>query len=836
MSLSDYQRAQRRMTKHLDERDRPTTQSNPERTWSPIGVGSTDALPYSLLATLNDITFAVAREPVSEPLLKGIIDLVAARVPGLSLEIRLSADALPSIRAPITVRNQLQSDRMPTGGAEVRVPLHAQGQVVGSAILQTSEPTLRSDVLVFLRSLISVIETGIERTTAGVQAREVRDDRDTLLDLAERIGLARTLDDLLPVVEHLTQRLGLPALHVVIPGGDGTLFTALDAVDRTPVEPKDFCDRRVVRRALEDRETQLVIDVQRDAGAYIPLWNLAAQAAVTPLVDLDVALGVVVVETPAERALRREDVRASEAVASILAPAVRRIAGGMMRARHEFATSLIREMSGLARESDSEELFFHAVATTINTAMGWSCAVGLLEGERLRFPVVICAGDAQPASWLDEDVPISVGVTGRVARTGEAVLLTDATSDPDFLEATPQTTSEICIPLIVDSTIVGILNIESIAPDRLDEIDFDLAIGIARIIELGVQTRRLRALLATTSDKADALHDLVDAALMRDDPHTRLRRLLEEVCNHDGASQAAVWLVADNGLELLASSAGADAAPIVDYEDGALHQVLTKGQAHIDFGWIGTSPLIPDSQALRGICVAPIRLGENVQGVFVAAGQPGAPLSGFKLDMIEVAAGLAGIVSGEIFAEREVSRAAGLDPTTAVPNIEFARQRLDALLQRASDTGLGFAVLMLDLDDFREVNTALGRDAGDAILRRVADRLVEQLRGDDLIARYGSDEFVVVLPGAGERDATQVAQRLIESVADVGRLSGRPELSVSVGIAAHPDDGDTVRNLLRAAEAAVDAAKSAGSAQIAHYRDLSNFHRGDLVRRWYSGA
>ena len=116
---------------------------------------------------------------------------------------------------------------------------------------------------------------------------------------------------------------------------------------------------------------------------------------------------------------------------------------------------------------------------------------------------------------------------------------------------------------------------------------------------------------------------------------------------------------------------------------------------------------------------------------------------------------------------------------------------------------------MLDLDDFRNVNNDLGHQAGDELLRRIAESLVQAGRDSDLIFRYGGDEFTILLPNTDETGALQVAERSRIAVAATDGT-----VTASVGVATFPKDGETVTEILLAADRACYVAKRGGRDKI----------------------
>ncbi|MFO1267316.1 MAG: diguanylate cyclase [Rubrivivax sp.] len=163
-------------------------------------------------------------------------------------------------------------------------------------------------------------------------------------------------------------------------------------------------------------------------------------------------------------------------------------------------------------------------------------------------------------------------------------------------------------------------------------------------------------------------------------------------------------------------------------------------------------------------------------------------------------------------------RLAETDALTGLPNRRGLQSRLAAALgdRRASAAGRLTALYMLDLDGFKPVNDRHGHDVGDALLAAVGERLRAQLRGSDVVARMGGDEFVVLASGL-EDDAAALAlgRKLLAAFDTPFQAAGhRCEVGVTVGYAIAPLDGDNAGDLLKRADAAMYAGKQAGKRQV----------------------
>jgi diguanylate cyclase (GGDEF)-like protein/PAS domain S-box-containing protein len=180
--------------------------------------------------------------------------------------------------------------------------------------------------------------------------------------------------------------------------------------------------------------------------------------------------------------------------------------------------------------------------------------------------------------------------------------------------------------------------------------------------------------------------------------------------------------------------------------------------------------------------------------------------------------------------EAELTRRAFHDGLTGLPNRALFRDRLDQALARSARSEDSLAVLMLDLDDFKQVNDTLGHDAGDALLQAVAARLDEVIRPSDTLARFGGDEFALLLDGSMRPQSVNLARRLLERLAEPITIADRQlAVSASIGIAVHSGghgDGD---ELVRNADVAMYAAKEAGRGRFEVFHIDMAREFGELV-------
>ncbi len=157
-------------------------------------------------------------------------------------------------------------------------------------------------------------------------------------------------------------------------------------------------------------------------------------------------------------------------------------------------------------------------------------------------------------------------------------------------------------------------------------------------------------------------------------------------------------------------------------------------------------------------------------------------------------------ITQRMWEEGQLRQQATSDPLTGLANCRWFIDVLNTEIRRSQRTGRTLAVLLLDLDDLKKINDRYGHSVGNRALCRLADILRTHCRALDTAARYGGDEFALILLDAGEAAASHVARRISEQLA-MG--SENPPLTVSVGVAVYPQDGETADMLLGAADRAL---------------------------------
>ncbi|MCG7979518.1 MAG: EAL domain-containing protein, partial [Candidatus Thiodiazotropha endolucinida] len=187
---------------------------------------------------------------------------------------------------------------------------------------------------------------------------------------------------------------------------------------------------------------------------------------------------------------------------------------------------------------------------------------------------------------------------------------------------------------------------------------------------------------------------------------------------------------------------------------------------------------------------------------------------------LKSAARLAGIVMERDQAQKRIRELAYKDELTGLASRARFYQQLEESIKTSNRSGRRFALLYVDLDDFKGVNDSLGHDAGDLLLKDIAKCLKSISREIDFVARLSGDEFCIIVKDVDDDyAAAHVAQRCLDMISEPIELSARKFIpSCSIGIAHYPDDGEDLSSMLKAADTSLYSAKEHGKNQFAFYR------------------
>ena len=420
-------------------------------------------------------------------------------------------------------------------------------------------------------------------------------------------------------------------------------------------------------------------------------------------------------------------------------------------------------------------------------------------------------------------VRMGEGITGWVAETGQAVIVPDAARHPRALDV-PGTVpiaeeSMLIAPLRSEGRVIGVVVLSRIGLDRYDDDELRLLRVLADQTSVAIENARLLAARDRHVTELAALLD-ISQAVSRSSDEVELAAILARKVAEAAAMDACVLTRADEATGALDFIAGWDRDPARAIpREAPLHRaarqvVLSDTPRLIDI----VRDSLEAAEAARCATLGavrtwllPLTTAGRVLGIAELVSRDGERSVGAdELSLLRTMANqiASGLENAHLM--RQLRDAAETDLVTGVYSHRHLQDRMRQESARAARTGSPMVVLMIDLDGFKAVNDRFGHPAGDRVLRAIAGCLRASVRASDIVARYGGDEFVVLMPDTTPDEGRVVAARAAEAVAALGHpMVDGTEVHVgcSVGLAHHPIDGRSGKALLRAADAAMYAQK-----------------------------
>jgi diguanylate cyclase (GGDEF)-like protein len=445
---------------------------------------------------------------------------------------------------------------------------------------------------------------------------------------------------------------------------------------------------------------------------------------------------------------------------------------------------------------------------------GW-VAAGQVSGAGQPFSVVVAQQSAEgPGLLVDAGLVILVAL---VAAVGIAVFSARATTRP--LEVLNEAASRVAAGDL--STLIEVTSRDEIGrlAHTFNAMTEDLRTYVGQLQasrdELQNGLARLGETLAGSHDLDRILHVVLESAMASTRASGGMVMLLNPARDQ-------LVLAASQGVEV----------PLdlrLPMGEGITGSVITSGEPVRGRAGHGPGELWPAPGEPTGTsCIAvPLKSSGTVIGVLDLFGSalPGG-FDDTDLATIRTFAAQATVAVDNVLLHEEAQRLSITDGLTGLWNYRYFTMSVTKEIERASRFGRPLALLMLDLDHFKDVNDSFGHQRGDAVLVELAGRIRAEARDVDTVARYGGEEIVVVLPETDEAGARQAAERFCSAVrrkpfGDSGLPPVR--LTISAGVAVYPMHGSTASALLAMADAALYEAKHAG-------RDTWRVSAGEAAR------
>ena len=273
----------------------------------------------------------------------------------------------------------------------------------------------------------------------------------------------------------------------------------------------------------------------------------------------------------------------------------------------------------------------------------------------------------------------------------------------------------------------------------------------------------------------------------------------------------ALWQAVESLLSADADSAAMDRAlaglrTAFECDGVALH---ARGAAGAIEPWCATGEWLGKPGDLRDTLTVPLLRERERLGELALRARPGQRFRPGQIGLVRAAAGALGAALGARFELEHLRRQPGRDPVTGLPDARAFLARLDQELSRAARHGLATGLVVLEIDHFEALQSRLGRGSADAVLAETALVLTLALRASDVVARLEGARFALLLPETEALPSLRCAERVRRTLEE-HRFARAGQASITAGVAASPQDGTDVAELVNRAEGALAVARKSG--------------------------
>jgi diguanylate cyclase (GGDEF)-like protein len=436
------------------------------------------------------------------------------------------------------------------------------------------------------------------------------------------------------------------------------------------------------------------------------------------------------------------------------------------------------------------------------------------EGEQIRFELEVRDNRLLPKRTRE----VRNAFTEYVIRTGEPLLIrSDLESARKKLGIShvPQRPAKclIATPVFLGNKASGIM--VAMNPDRefvFEQRDLDVLVTAAGQVSVAVENARLFAEEQRRSRQLAFLNNISRTAISSDDPVHMLGQIADEIQKNFSFDHIGIGLLDYGTKEVeIKAEAGATAhanGKRIPLGSGILGRVARTGErALVQNALPGNlTGILPDSRAV--LCI-PITYGESLLGVLNVESRDENAFSPQDVLILNTLADLLATALHNAFVFQKLQQQSITDGLTGIKTRRFFWEALSAEWKRASRSGRPFSVVLIDLDKFKQVNDGMGHFEGDLVLARVGRLLEQKSRQSNVVARYGGDEFIVLMPETGPEQAQVLAERLRQWLASDPMLSEH-QITGSFGVASFPMHGFSIEDIIRVADAGMYVSKRSG--------------------------
>ncbi|HUM07077.1 MAG TPA: diguanylate cyclase [Terriglobales bacterium] len=465
--------------------------------------------------------------------------------------------------------------------------------------------------------------------------------------------------------------------------------------------------------------------------------------------------------------------------------------------------------------------------------------IAFQEDDEIRFELEVESGRTLPK----RSRKLCNGLTEHIVRTGQPLLIqsdleqTRAKLNVDFIP--PEPAKSFCgVPILLGGKPAGVMAALSTQREFVFQArDLEVMNTAAGQLGVAVENARLFTEEQRRARHLAFLNNISKTAISSQDAEQMMDDIVREIQKNFRYDHIGIGIMdyATKDIEIKAEAGTTSVAlgKRIPVGSGILGKVARSGVTGLvqNAGSGQVGGVLPESRAV--LCL-PITYGETLLGVLNVESRSENAFNPQDVLILNTLADLLATALHNSFVFQKLQQQSITDGLTGIKTRRFFWEALTSEWKRASRSGRPFSVVLIDLDKFKEVNDSLGHLEGDLVLARVGRLLEQKCRQSNVVARYGGDEFIILMPETGIEQAQVLAERLRLWLATDPMLEEH-QITGSFGVASFPVHGFSAEDIIRVADAGMYVSKHAGGNQVSTAELISDGDGSTIQRRLVSG-